>query len=126
MASVSCAPPRNMLKRGHSMNTHLTSDQIQSYRENGFVVLHEFLSPDELREWREAVDDAVGARGDLVVPGHDAWRAKNDFYSRVFKQRVNLWQTSERMQKIMVDERLGKLATELAGVDGIRIWHDQA
>ena len=26
----------------------------------------------------------------------------------------------------MLDARLGKMATELAGVNGIRIWHDQA
>jgi ectoine hydroxylase-related dioxygenase (phytanoyl-CoA dioxygenase family) len=26
----------------------------------------------------------------------------------------------------MVNEKLGKMATELAGSDGIRIWHDQA
>ncbi len=26
----------------------------------------------------------------------------------------------------MFDERLGKMAAELADVDGIRIWHDQA
>ena len=26
----------------------------------------------------------------------------------------------------MLDERLGKMAADLAGVEGIRIWHDQA
>lgn len=26
----------------------------------------------------------------------------------------------------MLDERIGKIAADLAGVDGIRIWHDQA
>ena len=26
----------------------------------------------------------------------------------------------------MIDDRLGKMAADLAGVDGIRIWHDQA
>lgn len=30
------------------------------------------------------------------------------------------------MKKLMVDERIGKMAAQLAGVDGIRIWHDQA
>ena len=26
----------------------------------------------------------------------------------------------------MLDQRIGKMAAQLAGVDGIRIWHDQA
>jgi len=30
------------------------------------------------------------------------------------------------MRQLMLDERLGKMAADLAGVEGIRIWHDQA
>ena len=30
------------------------------------------------------------------------------------------------MRELMLDPRLGKMASELAGVDGMRIWHDQA
>ena len=45
------------------MNTHLTQAQIDSYRENGFVVIHDFLTPDELESWRQAVDGAVRQRG---------------------------------------------------------------
>jgi hypothetical protein len=44
------------------MKTDLTPAQIQRYRDNGFVVQENFLSPAELQEWREAVDDAVSAR----------------------------------------------------------------
>ena len=107
------------------MKIELTPPQIQSYRDHGFIVLEDFLSSAELQEWRDAVDEAVGARGDVRLPGQNV-PSKSDYYDKVFKQRVNLWQTSERMKKIMLDERLGKLATELSGADGIRVWHDQA
>ena len=30
------------------------------------------------------------------------------------------------MRRLMIDNRLGKMAAQLACVDGIRIWHDQA
>ena len=30
------------------------------------------------------------------------------------------------MRKLMLDSHLGQIAADLAGVDGIRIWHDQA
>jgi phytanoyl-CoA hydroxylase len=38
---------------------------------------------------------------------------------------INLWQTNTRVEKIMLDENIGRMAAQLAGVDGIRIWHDQ-
>ncbi len=43
------------------MKTDLTPQQLQHCRDNGFVVLHEFLAPDEWREWREAGVDTVAA-----------------------------------------------------------------
>lgn len=33
---------------------------------------------------------------------------------------------SPEVRRLILDPRLGKLAAELAGVDGMRIWHDQA
>jgi phytanoyl-CoA hydroxylase len=107
------------------MNTELTSQHITSYRENGFVVLHDFLTPDELEEWRQAVDEAVAARGNRKL-ADGSMRSGDDYYDNVFIQRINLWQDHAGMRKLMFDPRLGKLAAELAGVDGIRIWHDQA
>ena len=41
------------------MNTQLTTDQIAFYQENGYVVLENFLTPDELERWRWATDEAV-------------------------------------------------------------------
>ena len=45
---------------------------------------------------------------------------------RRFVQRINLWTDQEGMRELMMDPRLGKMASELAGVDCMRIWHDQA
>ncbi|MFL2540668.1 MAG: hypothetical protein ACJ0UT_01600 [Candidatus Latescibacterota bacterium] len=45
---------------------------------------------------------------------------------KVFAQRLNLWVDHEGMRGIMLDPRLGKTVAELAGVDGMRIWHDRA
>ncbi len=107
------------------MKTELTPEQISAYRENGFVVLHDFLTADELAEWRRSVDEAVAGRGDRKL-ADGSLRAGNDYYDNVFIQRINLWQDHAGMRKLMLDSRLGKLAADLAGVDGIRIWHDQA
>jgi phytanoyl-CoA hydroxylase len=107
------------------MNTDLTPQHIASYRENGFVVLHDFLTPAELETWRHAVDEAVALRQDRKL-ADGSMRAGNEYYDNVFIQRINLWQDHAGMRELMLDSHLGKLAAELASVDGIRIWHDQA
>ena len=108
------------------MNTNLTQEQISSYRENGFVVLHDFLTPEELETWREAVDGAVRQRGERRQIHHKENPYKGTYYDYIFVQRVNLWMDSPEVRRLILDPRLGKLAAELAGVDGMRIWHDQA
>lgn len=109
------------------MNTNLTQTHIDSYRDNGFVVVTDFLNADEIADWRDAVDESVTGRKRERIPGFGQEEENNEgYYNNVFIQRVNLWQTNEKMRKLMLDARLGQMAATLAGVDGIRIWHDQA
>src|SRR5262245_41275857 len=109
------------------MNSNITPEQVEFYQKNGFIIIRNFLTPAELEEWRGAVNEAVGARGQGRLPGGGEPAQKiEDYYSNVFIQSMQLWKTNERMKKLMLDPRLGKMATELAQVDGVRIWHDQA
>ncbi|CAN5614047.1 Dot/Icm type IV secretion system effector LegD1 [soil metagenome] len=107
------------------MKTRLSKQQIESYQENGFVVINNFLTPEELETWREAVDDAIKHRGRQRILQREEKMDDDAYYNNVFVQRVNLWQDNEKIRKLMLDQRLGKMAAQLAGVEGIRIWHDQ-
>ena len=115
------------------MKHQLTTEQIESYRSSGFLVIENFLSGDELEHWRKTVTSAVKERGGIKIPGKeikvgeaDGINEDADYFGKVFDQLINLWQTDKDVKEIMLDERLGKMAAQLAGVDGIRIWHDQA
>jgi ectoine hydroxylase-related dioxygenase (phytanoyl-CoA dioxygenase family) len=115
------------------MNYELSEQQVASYRNNGFLVIDNFLSPDELADWRASVMAAVHERGGVKMPGKDLKTGEDDginedteYFGKVFDQLINLWQTNEKVKKLMLDERIGQMAATLAGVDGIRIWHDQA
>ena len=115
------------------MKSQLTQSQIQSYRQDGFVVVEDLLDPDELSFWREAVTEATEQRGGRKFPGEEIKTGEDDginkdaeYYGKVFDQMINLWQTNEKIKQLMFDERIGKLAADLSGCDGIRIWHDQA
>ena len=106
------------------MQTRPTQQQIDYYRENGFVAITGFLDAAELAEWRRCTEEAVEERmksRNLHNQGNP-----DDYYAQVFTQCLRLLQTHAGMRKLMLDPRLGEAAAALAGVDGIRIWHDQA
>ncbi|MCH5716369.1 phytanoyl-CoA dioxygenase family protein [Niabella hibiscisoli] len=115
------------------MKSELTQEQINYYNENGFLIVEDFLSPTELEEWRTAVTEAIADRNGIKIPGQnikvgmdDGINEDAEYFSKVFDQLLNLWQTSDKVKEIMLDARIGKMVAELAGVDGVRIWHDQA
>ncbi len=107
------------------MRYKVSKEEVTAYRENGFVVIDDFLTESELNVWRNAVDEAVEARGEARLPGQQG-KTFTGSDSSVFKQRIQLWMDNEKVKTLMLDERIGKMAADLEGVDGVRIWHDQA
>src|SRR5450759_1673996 len=107
------------------MKYRITKEQQESYRQNGFVVIEDFLDNQELETWRyvtlEAVQQRMRERNGLTNQDDP-----DAYYSQVFVQCVRLADTHEGMAQLMLDARLGEAAATLAGVQGIRIWHDQA
>ena len=107
------------------MRTDVTPEQIEAYQRDGFLVLHDFLTAEELEDWRTQVEEAVEQRlassGTLHNQGDP-----DSYYAQVFTQCLKLADTHAGVRRLILDPRLGKLAADLAGVDGMRIWHDQA
>lgn len=110
---------------GGSVRTDLTSEEIDHYREAGFVHLPQFLASTEVEHWRSTIDAAVAQRRGKPLDGKPAGH-REGAYPNVFLQMMLLSHTSEAVRDLMHDERLGRIAADLAGIDAIRIWHDQA
>jgi phytanoyl-CoA hydroxylase len=115
------------------MKCEVTSEQIERYRNDGFLVIENFLTASELAEWRSAVGEAIAERHGIKIPGtniktggDDGINPDADYYGNVFDQLINLWQTDRRVRQLMMSPELGRIATLLSGAKGIRIWHDQA
>lgn len=113
------------------MRNQLTPEQIASYRNQGFLVIESFLDATELARWRCFTEEAVRQRleqtqgkdlADILTNQRDP----DNYYAQVFTQCLKLADTHAGMRELMLDPRLGEMAATLAGVDGIRIWHDQA
>lgn len=109
------------------MRTAVSGEEIAFYREHGFLVLREFLNGEEVAELKQGVLDAIATMGRRKIAGTGADLIEGDaYYDRVFTQRINLWRISDVVKSYMLHPELGRLAAELAGVDGLRVWHDQA
>lgn len=107
------------------MLSALTDQQTRSYQDRGFLILPEFLSKSELSDWREVIDRAVAAHvAGRPVP--DELTADRKYYRNVFTQCVNLWKTDPDVERLVVDQRLGKLAAQISGSTGTRLYHDHA
>ncbi len=106
------------------MNTHLTPRQIDDYRHGGFLAVEGFLSAGELRTWRDVTEAAVAKRL-RSQDFHNQGKA-GEFYANVFTQCLKLADIDPSIAELILHPKIGEMAGTLAGVDGIRVWHDQA
>jgi ectoine hydroxylase-related dioxygenase (phytanoyl-CoA dioxygenase family) len=95
---------------------------IQRFRRDGFVVVPDLLSDDEVDRYRAAVTSAVSARTD----GDDRPLSERSRYEQSFTQCMNLWEDHLDVRELTFHPRVGQAAAELLGIDAIRVWHDQA
>jgi phytanoyl-CoA hydroxylase len=113
------------------MKSNLTQNQIDVYQEDGFLIVEDFLGPQELEQMREDVAQGVEKIGNNIVggvelPADESGSAdENSYYQQVFVQKMNLWKLNDNIKKFFQGPVLGKMLCELAGVDGLRVWHDQ-
>jgi phytanoyl-CoA hydroxylase len=108
------------------MKTSLLPDQIKKYQADGFLHLPAFLSPEEVAELKGAVVETARSMGKNKVAGEkDGMKEGDDFYDKVFTQRLNLWKINDTVKRYMLNPELGKMLCLLEGIEGVRCWHDQ-
>ena len=111
----------------------VTASEIAAYRENGYHVVPNLLSPAQLEQWRKIIFSAVADRADKKykfpeLNEDDHTNVEMDYYDNVFTQRVNLWKTHPAVKELLLESGkvIGKIAAELEDLDCVRMWHDQA
>ncbi len=104
-----------------SSDYSLTEDQIAAYRKNGHVYLPGVLNSEELAAYRPVIVDAADRYNTQTLPIEE-----RDTYGKAFLQIMNLWTQDEAVARFTLARRMGKIAADLMGVDGVRVYHDQA
>lgn len=99
----------------------ISPQQRDNYSRDGHILLRDLLSPEEVAAYRPVINDAAQRFNWQTKPLEE-----RDTYGKAFLQIMNLWQRDEDVKKFVVARRFAKIAADLMGVDGVRIYHDQA
>jgi len=99
----------------------LTPDQIAQFRRDGYIKLKQVLSPEVLAHYGREITREVIRLNDQTKP-----MAERTIYERAFLQIMNLWTQNPVVKEFSFSRRLARLAAELMGVRGVRMYHDQA
>jgi ectoine hydroxylase-related dioxygenase (phytanoyl-CoA dioxygenase family) len=108
------------------MRTKLTPAQIDQYQRDGFLHLPGLLSPEEVAELKAGVLQATAAMGKKKVAGGADLEEGDTYNDRVFLQRLNLHRIHATVKRYMLAPALGRMLCQLAAVQALRVWHDQA
>ncbi|MEZ6098885.1 MAG: phytanoyl-CoA dioxygenase family protein [Pirellulaceae bacterium] len=99
----------------------LSEEQIQHFREDGFIKLKGVFSREEIEHYEPALS--------RVTFEHDRNKGvpmdQRNTYDRAFIQVSNVWEFDEVAKEFSFGKRLARIASELLGTRGVRMWHDQ-
>lgn len=99
----------------------LTQEQKNFFREKGYIKLKQVLLPEVIAYYGQEITRKVIELNTLKIP-----MEKRTTYQKAFLQIMNLWTKSEIVKEFVFSKRLAKIAADLMGVQGVRLYHDQA
>jgi ectoine hydroxylase-related dioxygenase (phytanoyl-CoA dioxygenase family) len=100
----------------------LTSDQIECFRADGFIRLPQVFDAETIAEYLPHIRRVTYERN----PNRGKAMDERDTYGKAFIQVTNLWEQDERVRTFAFGRRPARIAAELLGTAGVRMWHDQA
>jgi len=99
----------------------VTPDQIAQFRRDGYIKLKDVLSAAVIAHYGEIITAEVHRLNTMHLPIE-----QRDTYSKAFLQVINIWTKNDTVKEFCWGQRLARIATDLLGVGGVRMYHDQA
>lgn len=96
----------------------------ESYRADGFIKLAGVFNAAEITTYERQVTAAVDKLHS--PPAEKPPNSDSSTYERAFTQVMNVWRGSQSVRALVFDPTLARLAAQLMGVSGVRLYHDQA
>jgi ectoine hydroxylase-related dioxygenase (phytanoyl-CoA dioxygenase family) len=99
----------------------LSSEHIQEFRSSGVTLVRSLANAEEISAYRPLINKTVSDFNTEKRALKD-----RDTYGMAFLQTSNLWVMNETIKQFSFARRFAKVAAELMGVSGVRMYHDQA
>jgi Phytanoyl-CoA dioxygenase (PhyH) len=100
---------------------HLSPEEVSRFQDAGHILLRRVATPEEVVAYRPVILNAREMHGAERSP-----LEQRDTYGKAFLKGMNLWTKDEGVHRFVLARRFGKIAAELLGVQGVRVYHDQA
>jgi ectoine hydroxylase-related dioxygenase (phytanoyl-CoA dioxygenase family) len=104
----------------NELSTVVTSKEIAAYQRDGHVCIRGLIDAEALLSYKPAIEEISAA-----------WRyetrpiEKRETYGKAFLQVHNIWQKNRLCKEIVFAKRFAHAASQLLGVESVRIYHDQ-
>ena len=99
----------------------LTEEQVRRYREDGFVRLKGVFGAETIAAYGPRITQRVKELNTLDLP-----MDQRTTYQKAFLQVMNIWTKDALVKEFVFGRRLARIAAELMGTSGVRLYHDQA
>lgn len=99
----------------------LDQQQIDFFREHRFIKIKQVLPKEIIDYFGDLITQKVKELNTMHLPMEE-----RDTYDKAFLQIMNLWTRDEEIKSFVFSKRLAGIATQLMGVEGVRLYHDQA
>ncbi|MBA3686114.1 MAG: phytanoyl-CoA dioxygenase family protein [Planctomycetes bacterium] len=117
MQTATTADPRILLDAPYA----LPASAIAHYRSAGYVKLPGALSATAIARYAPDIAQQVSEQTRDLPP-----LGARSTYGKAFQQVINLWRRNEAVRALVFSQRLARIAAELMGTRGVRMYHDQA
>ena len=94
----------------------IQKEKIDYFWENGFVVLKNVLSKEEIEIYRN----------EIKITANERNKNNDKTFGGAFSQATNIRFDSKGVEQFCLSKRLGKIAADLTKVNATRIFHEQA
>lgn len=99
----------------------LTDGQRAQYQSDGFIYLPQVCPSNEIAPYTKVIEEVTMREAGERLP-----MDQRDTYKKAFIQVINLWRKDPRVARFTLAQRFAKVAADLMGVEGVRLYHDQA
>ena len=99
----------------------VSQESISEYRSKGHAVVRGLASQLEIDTYSPSISSAT-----FRMRGDERPLEDRDTYGKAFIQSMNLWTIDENVRRFVFAKRFARVAAELMGVSGVRLYHDQA